>query len=242
MSVERDDDDADDARETSLETLRAIRDGVRAALGVPLDGELDDYAETFAALEAVEGGDEGDDDARARVVSDFDLVTAVREACDDDGAPELAEMCDEAFDELVARAVASGEDVNAKSADGDDALHLAALYGRIGRVRSLLARGADAMGRDDGGGSALHDASASGNVEIVRALCEWADARGTLNELVSMTDDDGETPLHLAARGEHRDAVQYLLSRGAMKNVTSQAGETPFDACEDESVRALLAF
>lgn len=235
------DQTTDETTDETLETLRAIRDGVRRALGVPLDAaDADAYADTFADLEREDA--DADASASAGDASELDLGAAVREACDDDGAPELASMSDAAFDALLERAAASGEDVNAKSADGDDALHLAALYGRFGRVRSLLARGADAMGRDDGGGSALHDASASGNADIVRALCEWADARGKLSELVSMTDDDGETPLHLAARGEHGDVVEYLLSLGAAKDVTSHAGETPFDACEDERVRALLAF
>ena len=143
-------------------------------------------------------------------------------------------------DPELARAAAEGEDVNAKNAEGDDALHLAALYGRVNRARALLARGADALGRDENGGSALHDASASGHVEIVRALCESASASGKLKELISMVDDDGETPLHLAARGEHRDVVEYLLESGATKDARSLAGETPHDASEDADVRALL--
>jgi hypothetical protein len=243
--VDRDVGAAAAAEEDSdaLERLRAIRRAVREALGREDDAVDDagdgandeDYATVFKDLAldddgvAETFGDDADDAA---------CMARVRRACDAD--EDAAAMDDDEFDRLLARAAAEGEDVNAKNADGDDALHLAALYGRVNRARALLARGADALGRDENGGSALHDASASGHVEIVRALCESASASGKLKELISMVDDDGETPLHLAARGEHRDVVEYLLESGATKDARSLAGETPHDACEDADVRALL--
>ena len=161
----------------------------------------------------------------------------VFEACDEDDAVD-----DATFESRVRALMDANEDVNARNEDGETALHAAALFGKLLRVRTLLdVGGADVGVRDESGGTALHDASASGHVEVVRALTESARERGTLDALVDAEDEDEETALHHAARGEHREVVKLLLELGADATKRSSAGATARDLVEDaEDVRALL--
>jgi glyoxylase-like metal-dependent hydrolase (beta-lactamase superfamily II) len=68
----------------------------------------------------------------------------------------------------------------------------------------------------------IFQAAGTGNMTRLRALVE-ADAKA-----VGATMSNGLTPLHLAAMNEQREAVEYLLSKGADLNATSHQG-TPLD-------------
>jgi len=69
----------------------------------------------------------------------------------------------------------------------------------------------------------LHLAAADGNVEVLRILLE-AGGRAHINAF----DDLGWTPLVYAARGEHLDAVKFLLEHDADVNAHDErrAGNT----------------
>ena len=221
------------------------------------DGEDEDedarYARDFGALRA-EGVDydDDDDDGLSHVGAS---VRAALRMCDDDedviaaasvaasrpsGDVEAAAAAAKAFEDIVAAAKSAGEDLNAKNADGETALHLAALYGKSAFAKTLVAAGADVFALDENAGTPFHDACASGALDVVRAIFSAADDLGRTRELLDARDEDGETPLHLAARGEHADVVRFLLSAGADVAVQSASGETPERACEDEDVRKLL--
>ena len=220
------------------------------------DGEDEDedarYARDFGALRA-EGVDYDDDDDGLSHVGAS--VRAALRMCDDDedviaaasvaasrpsGDVEAAAAAAKAFEDIVAAAKSAGEDLNAKNADGETALHLAALYGKSAFAKTLVAAGADVFALDENAGTPFHDACASGALDVVRAIFSAADDLGRTRELLDARDEDGETPLHLAARGEHADVVRFLLSAGADVAVQSASGETPERACEDEDVRKLL--
>ena len=46
---------------------------------------------------------------------------------------------------------------------------------------------------------------------------------------VNPRDQEGNTPLHLAAKGGHDGTVRILLSDGADATIRNNAGQTPLD-------------
>ena len=53
-------------------------------------------------------------------------------------------------------------------------------------------------------------------------------------------DEDGDTPLHNAARGNHTEVVQLLLSHGADPRARNAEGHTPAQEADEEPVIELL--
>lgn len=53
-------------------------------------------------------------------------------------------------------------------------------------------------------------------------------------------DEDGDTPLHNAARGNHASVVSLMLSAGADPMAVNKEGNTPAREAEDEDVIAIL--
>jgi ankyrin repeat protein len=72
----------------------------------------------------------------------------------------------------VARLLAEGSDIDARSAGGETALMLAAARGRVDVMGLLIERGADVNAATDFGNTALMLAAARGQVDAVRALLE----------------------------------------------------------------------
>lgn len=101
--------------------------------------------------------------------------------------------------------------------DGDTALHLAAVYGQASCVQALLENGADPTVEDHGNALALHDAASGGHLACARLLLSAAP--GTVNAV----DDDGDTPMHNAARADQPDMVSLLLCRGADAGLCNKA-------------------
>lgn len=61
-------------------------------------------------------------------------------------------------------------------------------------------------------------------VDSVKASAEEDDSSAAVASFVNARDGDGETPLHLATRGEHEHVVRFLLSHGASVEIKSDAG------------------
>lgn len=124
--------------------------------------------------------------------------------------------------------------------DADTALHLASLYGRARVAALLLEAGADPLVENPEDKTlALHDAAAGGYDEIVEMLLEKSGGGGEKGGL-NAPDEDGDTPLHAAARGGHLSTVLRLLKAGANASAVNEKGCTPRDESDDEKVRALL--
>ena len=237
----RDDGDGDHDASTAtregddVEKQRATlqREVWRTVLRVCDDDENGDDGEDAYAFE--EDNDGGDVSHVAGGSGAVDEVAMARPRLDHENEDDV-----EAFRMLLESALNLNLDVDAKSDDGDGALHLASLYGKTAFVKELIAAGATVAVRDESGGTPLHDACASGHLAIVHELCLAATKNGTIMEYIRMTDEDGEQCLHLAARGEHHEIVSYLLENGADARSMNSDGRTPADVCEDESLANVL--
>src|SRR5262249_34691554 len=118
---------------------------------------------------------------------------------------------------LLQGSKAPAVDVRAADVLGFTPLHYAAMGNGPGArpvIALLLKRGADPTARArepliQVGQAPRHLAAERGQLAAVAALL---DAR---KDLVNLRNNFGETPLHLAARGNHLDLAQLLLERGA---------------------------
>ncbi len=101
-----------------------------------------------------------------------------------------------------------GVDCNHARTDGTTALMSAARNGHDVSVRRLLKAGADPTRQDKTGATALCYAAAHGHKGVLKALCDADASRMTLN----LANKSGLTPLMLAAKNNHVQAVEVLVA------------------------------
>ena len=113
--------------------------------------------------------------------------------------------------------IATGGDVNARSADGATALLWAAHRGDLELVVALLEGGADPTLANDYGATAISAAAVEGDARIIEALLDaGAD--------VDSPNAEGQTVLMVVARTGRVDTARLLLERGASVNAAEQFG------------------
>ncbi|HEX5107309.1 MAG TPA: ankyrin repeat domain-containing protein [Vicinamibacterales bacterium] len=122
-------------------------------------------------------------------------------------------------DDLITLLELVQKDVNARDAQGQTPLMLAATVGSVDAVRTLLAAGADVHAASNGGVTALHLAADS--AAKTRLLLE-AGAH------VNVASQLGRTPLMVAASvNAGAEVVRLLLDKGADLNAADSVGVTP---------------
>ena len=150
----------------------------------------------------------------------------------------------------------AGADVNAADSDGETPLHAAALYATMCDTRMLgilINAGADVNAKTSMGYTPLHHAlrqhiraryrvymhdvmvyPSPGEFEIRRKLNA---ARLLIDKGmdVNAKDNTGETPLHIAARGNRDEIAVALIGAGADANAKENTGETPLHVAASEN-------
>uniref|UniRef100_A0A8C6X293 Ankyrin repeat domain 24 n=1 Tax=Naja naja TaxID=35670 RepID=A0A8C6X293_NAJNA len=142
--------------------------------------------------------------------------------------------------------------------EGKSAFHLCAMKGNVDCLEVMLAHGADALTTDGSGHTALHLSAKHGHPQCVSKLLKCilslfpptaihgsiscleilCDFKASLN----IKDQDGASPLMLAAKMNHSEPCRYLLHRGAAVNARDQKGRTALMvACENGSVETVEA-
>ncbi|GAA6005701.1 hypothetical protein JCM10207_005300 [Rhodosporidiobolus poonsookiae] len=109
-----------------------------------------------------------------------------------------------------------------EDADGETALHKAALRGYIDVCRFLVSRGVDVDAQDSDGWTPLHNAASRG----------WLDVASLLVEAGASIDKPNKhdyTALMSAASRANLPLVHYLLKQGADPFLRNSFGETAFD-------------
>ena len=135
---------------------------------------------------------------------------------------------------LAARTV----NVEARNAQDESQLMMAAIKGNLEAVKALLARDADV---NKTGWAPLHYAVSSGsaqNLQIAALLLEK-------HAYIDATSPNGTTPLMMAAQYGSTDQVQLLLDEGADPTLKNQLGLTAADfalrASRTESAERIAA-
>merc|ERR1719354_1057887 len=94
--------------------------------------------------------------------------------------------------------------INEKDNDGYTSLHLASMNGHFSVVQLLINKGANIY-RTNKGRTAVHEAASSGFIKTLKILVD------TYYYLIDQQDEDGNTPLHLAASHGQMLMVKCLL-------------------------------
>ncbi len=218
---------------TSAELFAAIDAGDTDEVGAILDAEPSlawarDADGVSALMRARYRADPGPIEAIQSRVAAMDLVEAA-------SAGDLDRLT-----ELLAYDPAS---VDARSADGFTALHVAAYFGRDHAARLLVTHAADVDARGTGWmtGTPLHSAASGRHADVVAVLLEaGADPNAR--------QSGGWTPLHAAAHNGDLASAAMLLASGADPSATNDEGvgvlemaHASGDAATEEAIAAALA-
>ena len=110
-------------------------------------------------------------------------------------------------------------DLEAKTANGDNALMIACFKGNKAAVEALLAKGAEV---NRPGWTPLHYAAANGRNDIVRLLLDKS-------AYIDAESPNRTTPMMMAARGGHIYTVKLLFDEGADATLRNDLGMNAID-------------
>lgn len=110
---------------------------------------------------------------------------------------------------IVKMMINAGADVDAYDRNGNTALHMAARDGQTKMMKLLLNVGAKLTNCDRW--TILHSAAACGLTDLCRCILNESPVCDVVNAL----DEDGQSPLHVAAIRGHSKTMRLLLRRGA---------------------------
>lgn len=126
--------------------------------------------------------------------------------------------------------VDNGAEVDAKDRSGFTALHYATAAKDKERVSYLLQSGANPNVQNNSGSTALHLTS---DPEIAGLLL-------ASSVEVDLSDIHGNTPLHVAVRGRHKELVRMLLEKKADMSKANANNKTPLNLAKDKEMRLIL--
>jgi len=123
--------------------------------------------------------------------------------------------------QIIDLLIKAGAKLDSKDIYAQTPLHHAAQYNNLVVVKFLCQRGADLHAEDSNGATLVHIAAQYGALDILK----WAHQVQNLD--MNCLDDDGDVPLHYAARNGELKIIDYLLNIKSNINVINFDNETP---------------
>ncbi|CAI7989108.1 E3 ubiquitin-protein ligase MIB2 [Geodia barretti] len=140
---------------------------------------------------------------------------------------------EDCYDALCLLAAIDTCDLEKKTHQGFNALHLASIEGNIRSMESLVGYGADAGALDSEGVTSLHLLLAKRNM---KPLSEWTLYLNKFHEYVSGADNSiQDVPVYITV-------ACFLVSEGASLDIKSLVGITPLHVCPPEYHSLLKLF
>ncbi|ADQ66342.1 ankyrin repeat domain-containing protein [Halogeometricum borinquense] len=128
----------------------------------------------------------------------------------------------------------SDADLNHRSGDGGNLLHIAAWTGEPEFAAELIERGIELDAKDNQGRTPLHEAVDRGHHEIVEMLVENG-AR------LDIEDMYGAQPLHKAVANGNYELTNLLVTHGADPTHENQAEISPLSLARDADAEDFVA-
>ncbi|KAH6827626.1 hypothetical protein C2S53_015966 [Perilla frutescens var. hirtella] len=160
--------------------------------------------------------------------SDFQFSKAIS-VCDESQLNSLLRAAVEnGRSNFVSNLIEAGADVVScsDSLGGKSLMCLAVESGKIESVRILIESGYVIDAKND---LFLHVAAAMNRVDMMEIMC-----LSYIDIDLNAGDEQGRTPLHLAAANGQVEAIQFLVSVGSDGDVTDQDGRTPLHFAAEE--------
>lgn len=110
--------------------------------------------------------------------------------------------------------------VNEKNASGNTALHQAAKYNRPEVIKHLTMISPSKLNKD--GDNPLHIAAHLGNIEVLIEILKYFEYEMDINQRTA----DGETLLHLLAKGGYVETIQVVIDYGIDLAIQDETGNT----------------
>ncbi|KAM3722182.1 Ankyrin-3 [Dirofilaria immitis] len=157
------------------------------------------------------------------------------------GALGLHSAAAAGFENVVQMLIARGTNVDIKTRDNYTALHVAVQAGKASVVEALLGYGADVHVHGGTiGETALHIAASLTTEDAIECAIMLLKSGAQPN----VKRNDGETPLHIAARNPLSGMIRLLLSEGADPKICSNNSESVLHvaakSCNSEAVTLIL--
>lgn len=131
--------------------------------------------------------------------------------------------------EKLKKNIRNGGDVNVKNGYGKTPLMIAAENGNENMVSLLLENNAKIKLKDDLNRTALHYGCTQKKLGVVSLLVNKYDLNyEKLKKKINIKDNNGNTPLHLAAMYNNYLVAVFLVSRGASKQIYNNDNQTPY--------------
>ncbi|XP_066249413.1 inversin isoform X2 [Euwallacea similis] len=142
--------------------------------------------------------------------------------------------------DATALLLAHGADPNRQDRKGRSPAHCGCAKGQFETVKLIGGRGANLWMRNARGDLPLHEAAASGRRELVSWLLAMRPSQ------VNSRNNDGRTPLHMAALNDNVDMCKILLDSGASVNPVLRTSKnvfmTPLDCALQRGFRSTAKY
>lgn len=131
-----------------------------------------------------------------------------------------------------------GAAMDSKDAVGNTPLHYAVLAKDVERVKLLISRKCDINASNNSGSTALHLASCDPEIASI-ILGSVSDEK--LPVTVNSVDNVGNSPLHVAVKGRHRDTVRVLVATNFVRiDAVNFSNKTPLSFAKDKDMKNIL--